>query len=141
VHNYEGMFLLDNSKVKADAAECVGVVTEMLKKHQGEVVRVERWDERKLAYEIRGQKRATYILAHFKMAPEKPGELRHDVNLNESFLRILVQNVGEEFPPFLTAAEYEAMRPKKEEEPPEDMGGGGGRRRRRDDDGMDEENV
>jgi ribosomal protein S6 len=133
--NYEGMFLLDNSRVKADAAECVNVVSEILKKHHGEIVRIERWDERKLAYEIRNQKRATYILAHFKMAPEKPGELRHDVNLNENFLRILVTNVGEEFPPFLTAAEYEAMRPKKEEEPQDDMGGGG-RRRRRDDDGM-----
>lgn len=137
MNKYEGMFLLDNSRVKVDAAECVAVVSEMLKKHQGEVVRVERWDERKLAYEIRNQKRATYVLAHFKMPPDKPGELRHDVNLNEDFLRILVTNVGEEFPPFLTAAEYEAMRPKKEEEPPEDMGGG--RRRRRDDDGMSEE--
>ncbi len=139
MNKYEGMFLLDNSKVKVDPAECVGVVTEVLKKYQANIVRIERWDERKLAYEIRGQKRATYVLAHFEMAPENPGQLRHDVSLNENFLRCLLQNAGDEFPAFLTAAEYEAMRPKKEEEPPDD---GGGRRRRRDDDVViDEETV
>jgi len=136
---YEGMFLLDNSKVKADAAECCGVVSDLLKKHGANVVKIERWDERKLAYEIRGQKRATYVLAHFEMAPEKPAELRGDVNLSESFLRALVLNVGEDFPPFVTAAEYEAMRPKKEEEPQDD--GGDRRRRRRDDDGMEDFNA
>lgn len=137
MNKYEGMFLLDNSKVKVDPAECVGVVTEMLKKYQANVVKIERWDERKLAYEIRKQKRATYVLAHFEMPPERPADLRHDVSLNENFLRALVTNVGDEFPPFLTAAEYEAMRPKKEEEPVDD-----GRRRRRDDDVViDEETV
>jgi small subunit ribosomal protein S6 len=135
VNKYEAMFVLDNSKVKPEPSECVALVDEILKKHDAKNARVERWDERKLAYEIKGQKRGTYILAHFEMDPAKPSGLRHDLSLNENFLRAMVFAVGEEFAPFMTAAEYEALRPKKEEEPPADEG----RRRRRDDDGMSED--
>ena len=95
----------------------MGVVNDLLGRHQGKVVRTDRWDERKLAYEIRKQKRATYVLSHFEMEPEKITELRRDLDLNEDVLRALVQRIEEaEFPKFLTGAEYEAMRPKRDEE-------------------------
>ena len=121
MNKYEGMFLLDNSKVKPDVAECVAAVSEAITKHGGTIVRAERWDERKLAYEIRKQKRGTYVLAHFEADPTKVAAIRNDVNLNENFLRSMVIRCGEDFPTFLTAADYEAMRPRREEEPAADV--------------------
>ena len=76
---YEGMFLIDNSRVKPEPEACVGVVNELLGKHRANVVRTDRWDERKLAYEIKKQKRATYVLSHFEMEPGKIQELRRDL--------------------------------------------------------------
>jgi peptidyl-tRNA hydrolase, PTH1 family len=116
VAKYEGMFLIDNSRVKPDPEACVGVVNDLLGRHQGKVVRTDRWDERKLAYEIRKQKRATYVLSHFEMEPEKITDLRRDLDLNEDVLRSLVHRMEADFPKFLTGAEYEAMRPKRDEE-------------------------
>lgn len=118
MNKYEGMFLLDNSKVKPDAAECAAVVSDAIKKHGGNVVRADRWDERKLAYEIRKQKRGTYVLAHFEADSANVAQIRNDVNLSENFLRTMIMRCGDTFPAFLTATDYEAMRPRREEEPP-----------------------
>jgi PTH1 family peptidyl-tRNA hydrolase len=125
VAKYEGMFLLDNSRVKPEAAESTGAVTELLKKHGAEVVKIDRWDERKLAYEVKKQKRGTFVLSHFEADPAVMPELRHDVNLNESVLRALILRVDEDFPAWMSAAEYEALRPKREDD---DRGEEGGRR-------------
>jgi peptidyl-tRNA hydrolase, PTH1 family len=130
VAKYEGMFLLDNSRVKPDPESCVGAVNDLLGKHKATVVRTDRWGERKLAYEIRKQKRATYVLSHFEMDQTAYGELRHDVSLNENFLRALITRVTEDFPKFLTNAEYEALRPKREDDDRMDDRRDDGERRR-----------
>jgi hypothetical protein len=62
VAKYEGMFLIDNSRVKPEPEACVGVVNDLLGRHQGKVVRTDRWDERKLAYEISRSARPTCCL-------------------------------------------------------------------------------
>jgi PTH1 family peptidyl-tRNA hydrolase len=116
VAKYEGMFLIDNSRVKPDPESCVGAVNDLLGRHRANVVRTDRWDERKLAYEINKQKRATYVLSHFELEPKEVIELRRDVNLNENFLRALILRIEGEFPKFLTGAEYEALRPKREDD-------------------------
>jgi PTH1 family peptidyl-tRNA hydrolase len=116
VAKYEGMFLIDNSRVKLDPEACVGTVNELLAKHAANVVRTDRWDERKLAYEVNKQKRATYVLSHFEMEPQAVIELRRDVNLNEDFLRALVLRIEEDFPKFMTGPEYEALRPARDDE-------------------------
>jgi peptidyl-tRNA hydrolase, PTH1 family len=133
VAKYEGMFLIDNSRVKPDPEACVGAVNELLGKHKANVVRTDRWDERKLAYEIRKQKRATYVLSHFEMELAEVVELRRDLSLNENFLRALVLRQEEGFPKFMTGAEYEALRPKREDDDRlDDRRDDGERRRPRD---------
>jgi PTH1 family peptidyl-tRNA hydrolase len=116
VAKYEGMFLIDNSRVKPDPESCVGAVNELLGRHQAKVARTDRWDERKLAYEIRKQKRATYVLSHFELEHKEIVELRRDVSLNENFLRALILRIEEDFPKFMTGAEYELLRPKREDD-------------------------
>ena len=41
------------------------IVDQILEKNGAKIVQKEKWDERKLAYEIRGHKRATYYLVYF----------------------------------------------------------------------------
>ncbi len=66
LREYEAMFLLDNASAVADLDGTTGVVDQILLKHGATIVQKEKWDERKLAYEIRGHKRATYYLVYFR---------------------------------------------------------------------------
>ena len=43
---------------------------QILEKNGATIVRKEKWDERKLSYEIRGHRRATYYLVYFN-APDR----------------------------------------------------------------------
>ena len=87
---YEGMFLLDNQAVRADWNAAKAVVTSLLSKHGGRVQTARRWDERKLAYPIRGRKRGTYLLVHFEQDGPGSQAVRRDLDIEERLLRYLI---------------------------------------------------
>lgn len=90
---YEGMFLLDNQVVRADWARAKAVITDALQKHGANVLTARRWDERKLAYTIRGRRRATFLLTFFEHAGDGVNGMRRDLDLDERVLRYLMLGV------------------------------------------------
>lgn len=90
---YEGMFLLDNQVVRADWARAKAVITDALQKHGAKVLTARRWDERKLAYTIRGRRRATFLLTFFEHAGDGVNGMRRDLDLDERVLRYLMLGV------------------------------------------------
>ncbi|MFO0934709.1 MAG: 30S ribosomal protein S6 [Planctomycetota bacterium] len=92
---YEAMFLLDNAAAVADWDGTSGIVDQLLTKYGAEIVQKEKWDERKLAYEIRGHKRATYYLVYFKAASDVPAKVTNDAALNDKIVRMLILTLEE----------------------------------------------
>lgn len=92
---YEAMFLLDNAAAVADWDGTSGIVDQLLTKYGAEIVHKEKWDERKLAYEIRGHKRATYYLVYFKASSDAPAKVTADAALNDKIVRMLVLTLDE----------------------------------------------
>jgi len=87
-NTYEGMFLLDSSGSDFNAAS--QPVTNILARYEAQVLAMKPWDDRRLAYEIQGRKRALYVLAYFKLDPAKVVEIEHDCELDERILRSLI---------------------------------------------------
>jgi small subunit ribosomal protein S6 len=87
---YEGMFLLDNNAATADFDAAAKVVDHILEKNGAAIVKKEKWDERKLSYEIRGHRRATYYLVHFTAPTSAVAEINRDSELAEGVVRHLV---------------------------------------------------
>jgi len=100
-----------------------------MKRAEARVIVMQRWDERRLAYEIRGRKRAIYALTFFECDPTKIGPLERDAQISEAVLRCLVVNVD-----YLTEEEMKeiAARPPDhsaiDAERYDTRGGGGGGR-------------
>lgn len=92
---YESMFLLDNAVVREGWNKAKAVVTDTLEKHGAKVKTIRRWDERKLAYTIRGKNRGTYALCHFEMGNEHIAPMRREFDLSERVLRYLILRVEE----------------------------------------------
>src|SRR5262245_13555291 len=84
------MCLLDNREVRKGWQPLKEAVVGMFKKHGAEMMSARRWDERRLAYPINGQHRATYLLAYFKADTQQVTGIRRDLQFNESVLRSLV---------------------------------------------------
>jgi small subunit ribosomal protein S6 len=87
---FEAMFLLDNAAAVADFDGTSGVVDQILSKNGATIVVKEKWDERKLAYEIRGHKRATYYLTYFSAPTDAPVKISADAALNEKIIRHMI---------------------------------------------------
>jgi small subunit ribosomal protein S6 len=86
---YEAMFLISQA-VAADLSGAVAHINELLARAHAEVIAMRKWDERRLAYEIKKQKRGLYILAYFKAPNTSIAHLERDCNLSEKILRAMI---------------------------------------------------
>lgn len=89
---YEGMFVLDAGKAGTGWEDGINHVKGLLDRSGAVLVTAKKWDERKLAYEIRGQKRGAYLLLYFNAEPGKIVGLERDATLSEVVLRCLILN-------------------------------------------------
>ena len=87
---YEGMFLVDSALATADWDGILAAIRMILERAGAELVSMKKWDERKLAYNIRGKSRGTYILTYFRAEGPKIGHIERDVQLSEKIMRALI---------------------------------------------------
>src|SRR5262245_45772580 len=90
VNSYECLFLLDPTKTAADMDGVKGQLHGTLEKYGAEILASRKWDDRKLAYPIKGHKKGVYHLTYFKADSRKMSEIDHDFRLNENILRHLI---------------------------------------------------
>lgn len=105
---YEAMFLVD-SAAEADWDKINEIIKKILEKAGAEIVSMEKWDERRLAYEIGGKNRGTYILCYFHADGQKIRQIERDAQLSESIMRVLILGTeGRETAGRLSAEEGES---------------------------------
>jgi small subunit ribosomal protein S6 len=93
VTSYECLFLLDPTKTAADADGVKAQLHGTLEKYGAEILASRKWDDRKLAYPINGQKKGVYHLTFFKADSLKMVDIDHDFRLNENILRHMVSHI------------------------------------------------
>ena len=86
---YEAMFLVDSAEA-ADLDAVITAIKNILEKAEAEIVSIKKWDERKLAYEINGKTRGTYILCYFRAEGGRIQDIERDVQLSERIMRVLI---------------------------------------------------
>jgi len=85
---YEGMFLLDAGNSDFEAAS--EPIRTVLRRNESEILSIKPWDERRLAYDLKGRRRALYVLTYFEADPARIADIEHDCRLNEQILRSLI---------------------------------------------------
>jgi small subunit ribosomal protein S6 len=93
VYQYEGLFLFGTAAT-VDSEGAVKQIGDLLAKHGAETLLLRKWDERKLAFEIKKNKRGLYVLAFFKAPGGAVDKINRDVNLSETILRALITDAG-----------------------------------------------
>ena len=103
-NTYEGMFVMDGSVSEFEPAR--EQIQNVLGRSKAEILSLKPWDERRLAYEINGQRRALYVLAYFQVDPAAVTEIENDCRLNEKILRVMILRKER-----ITAEEIQASTP------------------------------
>jgi small subunit ribosomal protein S6 len=116
VNQYEAMFLFPSSGTMEPQA-CHDIARQMIERHGGEVILLKKWDERKLAYEIKGQKRGLYIIAYFRATGAENGALEREARLSEQVLRLMVTRADHLNEEEMNAVEPQPIAPPREDRP------------------------
>ena len=87
---YEAMFLLDSGHASAHWDERVDEIKDILQRHGAEIIRLVKWDDRRLAYPIQHCKRGVYMLCFYRAPRETNARIERDVQLSDNLLRVLV---------------------------------------------------
>jgi small subunit ribosomal protein S6 len=90
---YECMFLLDTTKVAGDVTGAAKQLHALLERNHAEVLASRPWDDRRLAYPIKGQKKGLYYLTYFRAEGKRVLNIERDLALNEMVLRYLILHV------------------------------------------------
>ena len=90
MNQYEVLYIivpdLDEEATHASIEKFKGIV----ENNGGEVVSVDEWGKKKLAYEINDRTDGYYVLMSFNAAAELPKELERNFKNDEAILRYLV---------------------------------------------------
>ena len=108
INVYEGMFLISQAEA-TDFAGVIEHIQHLFDRSEAKLLAMQKWDERRLAYEIDKQKRGVYILAYFEAPAEKLQSFERDCNLSERLMRVLVTRADH-----LSAEEIQAMDKREE---------------------------
>jgi small subunit ribosomal protein S6 len=103
-YTYEAMFLFPQT-VSADLQSAVDHIGEILSKGHAEVISLCKWDERRLAYDIKGNKRGVYFLTYFKCDADKLAAIERDARLSEKLLRSMITRADHLAPEQIAAME------------------------------------
>jgi len=87
---YEGMFLVDSALATSNWEEVEAALQRVFERAEAEVLKLEKWDDRRLCYDIGGHKRGTYILTYFNTDPDHISGIERDVKLHEKLLRVMI---------------------------------------------------
>lgn len=89
IKQYEAMYLFPQT-VTADLESALQHIREPLERHGATITSVAKWDERKLAYDIAGNKRGVYFLVYFTAPTTALHAIERDYTLSERLLRFMI---------------------------------------------------
>ena len=92
---YEGMFLVDSAKAASDWDGINTAIKRILDRAKAEIVSIRKWDDRKLAYDIKGTSRGTYLLCYFRVDGRQIQGIEKAVQLSEKIIRVLILNTDQ----------------------------------------------
>jgi small subunit ribosomal protein S6 len=90
---YECMFLLDPNKVANDVQTAAKTLHTLIERNHGEILASRPWDERRLAYPIKGHKKGQYYLTYFRTEGPNIKAMEGDFQLNELILRYMILHI------------------------------------------------
>ena len=90
MHTYELVYILQADLDEATLNGLAETVENLIKNANDEIIKVDRWGKRRLAYPIRKLTEGYYVFVTFKLDPVEVANIRRTLGYNEQILRSIV---------------------------------------------------
>jgi len=109
--NYESMVVLRPTLSDEEINASLGKIREIIEKNGGAVLQAENWGKRKLAYEVKREKKGIFLLFRFQANGKLVAELEHQYRLIEAILKFITVRLEGPMPPVSTSGKTEDKKP------------------------------
>ena len=92
---YEHVFLARQDLSQAQVDALAAAATEIVEANQGKVVKTETWGLKSLAYKIKRNRKAHFVMLDIDAPPGVVAELERQTSINEDVIRFLTVRVDE----------------------------------------------
>lgn len=97
MRNYESLYIIHPEVVGDELTALVDKFQKVLSDQHAEIVKLDNWGVRKLAYPIKKVERGSYIQVLFSAGPEVVAEYERRLRLDEQILRFLTVRLDRDF--------------------------------------------
>jgi small subunit ribosomal protein S6 len=87
MRKYETIFILDPDLEEEHAQSTIEKAKGIITQADGEILKVEDWGKRKLAYEVKKKSKGHYILIHFSGTPALLSELERNFRVMDAVIK------------------------------------------------------
>jgi small subunit ribosomal protein S6 len=121
VRRYETIFISHPDLSDEDLDQLTQRMTQIILDRKGEVIQVQQWGKKRLAYKVRKQLRGYYTLLDYASEPDAVAELERVMRLDEKVLKYLTVKLSDRVEPeevrqALSESEEESAADQRKEE-------------------------
>src|SRR4030065_2344725 len=95
MRKYETIFILDPDLEEEQTQSAIEKVKGIITQNNGEILKVEDWGKRKLAYEVKKKAKGHYILIHFTGSPALVSELERNFRVMDAVIKYMSGRLDE----------------------------------------------
>ena len=93
MREYEVMYIIKPDLEEEKYASIIEKYNTLIQNNGGEIISVEPWGKRRLAYEIEKLREGYYVLLRIKAEPELPAELERNFRIADEVIRYLIVKI------------------------------------------------
>ena len=93
MNHYETVYIIHPAIQEGRLNDITTKVHNKISKLKGEILYIENWGKKKLAYAIDKQKYGTYIMCQYTLDGQAVEEISQDLELNSNILRYLISKI------------------------------------------------
>jgi len=90
VRQYEAVYIIDPTLEEDQQAALVTRFQDLVTQQGAEVQHVDRWERRRMAYEIKGRREGYYVVMNFRGLPAVEAELNRVLGITDGILRHMI---------------------------------------------------
>jgi small subunit ribosomal protein S6 len=87
MRKYETIFILDPDLEEEQTQSAIEKAKGIITQNSGEILKVEDWGKRKLAYQVKKKTKGHYILIHFMGSPALVSELERNFRVMDAVIK------------------------------------------------------
>ncbi len=116
LHHYETIFLLHPELSNEERETAVEKFSSIIKDDQGQIVNIDQWPLKKLAYKVQKQTQGYYVVMDFGAPGSAIEELTRNFRLDERVMKFMTTKLDDEFDPEEAAKKYAQKETKESQE-------------------------